>query len=65
MVTGSSNLIDIKGYLNHTTTEAICVDVDDEEDVWLPKALIEWVENPDGSITITLQESLAYEKGLI
>ena len=65
MVTCSSNLIDIEGYLNHQTLEAICVDVDDAEDVWLPKQLIEWVENPDGSITITLQESLAYEKGLI
>ena len=65
MVTGSSNLIDIEGYLNHKTLEAICVDVDDVEDVWLPIALVEWEENPDGSITITLPESLAYEKGLI
>ena len=65
MVTGRSDLIDIEGYLNHSTLEAICVDVDDAEDIWLPKAMIEWVENPDGSITITLPENLAYEKGLI
>ena len=65
MVMGSFDLIDIEGYLNHETSEAICVDIDDIEDVWLPKALIEWEENTDGSITITLSESLAYEKGLI
>jgi hypothetical protein len=62
-----SDLVDIAGYKRAETGKAILfTDTGDEEDaVWLPKSQIEMDDNKDGTVTVTLPEWLAKDKGLI
>jgi hypothetical protein len=64
---GNSDLVDLEMQLHHETAKAVLVSLEgnSKKAVWLPKSSCE-VEVKKGSIvTVTLRESLAYEKGLI
>lgn len=59
-----SSLIDIEVSMKAETEKAIAVTEDGESVVWLPKSQIEIEEHAD-TITVTLPEWLAKDKGLI
>lgn len=61
-----SDLVDLSVNLVHQTQAAILVN-DGTKKVWLPKSVVEFTE-PEGksrTITLTLPERLAIEKGLV
>lgn len=58
-----SDLVDLSGTLEHETEKAILVDFGGDEPVWIPKSQCEYTEEKDGSVTVTMKEKLAIEKG--
>jgi hypothetical protein len=67
-VTGASNLIDLKLQLQQDRPLSIAVSdpiKPGSKWVFLPKSLIEYVEEGTGVVVVTLPRSLAHEKGLI
>lgn len=53
--------IDITARIETETSAAYCLDVGEENMVWLPKSQVEW----DGKKTFTVPLWLATEKGLV
>ena len=63
-----NNLIDITLTFHWEITNAICVSDNDGPSIWLPKSQIESLVGdpaPGDTVTVTLPEWLAMEKGLI
>ena len=62
-----SNIIDVTCIIKHRTEKAVLVDYDDgKEPCWLPLSAIEIESNRDGkTVTISLEQSLAEEKGMV
>lgn len=62
-----SDLLDLKVMRHAETERAVLVsdDGDSKKAVWLPKQNVEIENGPHGTVTITLPEWLALEKGLI
>lgn len=65
MVQGKSDLIELSGIYNHETEAAWLIDFGEQDSVWLPKSQCEVEEESDGSVTVTLPEWLAIEKGIV
>lgn len=61
-----SNIIDIEGAIHAETERAILFSTTGEEDeaAWLPLSLIE-VERTASTVTVTLPEQFAIDKGLV
>jgi len=61
-----SDLVDVSVKILHETAAAVKVtDTGDPKDaVWLPRSEIEIALERDGTVTVTLPEWLAQEKGL-
>lgn len=59
-----SNLIDLTVELKHTTDLAYLIS-DGNRTVWIPKSQCELEKNLDSTYTLTLEEHLALEKGLL
>ena len=61
-----SNIIDVTCVIKHRTEKAVLVDHDGKEPCWLPLSAIEIEQNRDGkTVTISLEQSLAEEKGMV
>ncbi len=61
-----SDLIDLTVIIRHSTERAVLVDHGGEEAVWLPLSQVEIAPNSDGkTVTLTLPEWLAREKGMV
>jgi RNase P/RNase MRP subunit p29 len=61
-----SNLYDFTARVIAETPKAVLIDHGGKEQVWLPKSLIEIEKNTDGkTVTITCEERLAEEKGIV
>lgn len=77
MVSGRSNLVEVSLEYrrdNAAGTAAAFFQGDMEEDsrgcfrevwIWLPRAAIETEDNGDGTMTVTLPEKMAIDKGLV
>lgn len=59
------SLIDIAVVLIHETERAYLLDHGGKDNVWLPKSRCELDVNEVGVGTVTLEERLAEEKGMI
>ena len=65
MQTGKSDLTELSGLYRHETEEAWLIDFGENDPTWLPKSQCEIEEENDGTVTVTLPEWLAIEKGLV
>lgn len=67
MTSGRSDLVDVVVHLHHRTDKAVLVSDDGNraKAVWLPLSQIEIEELSRGTVTVTLPEWLALDKGLI
>ena len=65
-MTAHSAIIDLTGIVRHQTDRAVLIDTGGKATAWLPLALVDIAPNGDGrTVTVTLPEWLALEKGLI
>lgn len=63
-----TEIVDVELYLHHETPAAILISKGGsrrEEQIWLPKKLIEYVVKHRNLIEVTMPQWLAYEKGLL
>jgi len=61
-----SEIVEISAVMVHETEKAVLIDHGGKEKCWLPKSAIEFEKSTDGkTITISLKQSLAEEKGII
>lgn len=63
MTSGASDLIEVCGEIRAQTEKAIKL-FDGTREAWLPISQIEVEKNADGTVTVTLPEWLATDKGL-
>lgn len=65
-VSNKSDLYEFSAILVHETEKAILINHGKSEPTWIPKSMCEFEENSDGkTITVTLKQSLAEEKGIV
>ncbi len=62
---GRSDLVEVNGEYRHDTPKAWLIDFGLDDPVWVPKSQVELEEEGDGTVTVTMPEWLALEKGLI
>lgn len=63
-----TEIVDVELYLHHETPAAILISKNGtrrDEQIWLPKKLIEYVIKHHNCISVTMPQWLAFEKGLI
>lgn len=61
----NDNTVDLEVVIKRETDKAYLIDHGGEEEVWMPKSQIKNVAKNDRTVTLTVTEWIAYEKGLI
>lgn len=65
MSQSNDNTVEVEAVIKHETEKAYLIDHGGEEEVWMPKSQVRDIVRGPKSVTLTVTEWIANEKGMI